>query len=127
MATLMQLMLGIFVLFPFLAVLLAWGVAIRVTGDRREAFLWGLYVGTLFFMLAVSALWQEVSGGTLGFWLSLLAAVALGAGLLVWLDRRRRAFSPGRALRAIWLTAFVVFVIEYVVLFCVGIVKTWLE
>ncbi|KWX07418.1 hypothetical protein TR75_03070 [Hydrogenibacillus schlegelii] len=125
MAQVIKALLGVLILLPPLPMVLAWGVALRATGDRREATLWALYVGTVFFLLADAALWQEVAGGIAGLVMTLAAAALAGGTLAAAFVRRRPSVGWARAFRIVWLAALFVFVIEYGVLFLIGVFRTW--
>lgn len=112
--------LSIIPIFPFLLIYL---ISIFLKKDKKKSFLVAMDVTTLFLLLSVSALFNNIFQSTFGFYLILLI-VLIAAGLIGGAQNRLKGQVDGkRLLRAVWRLSFLFMSVGYLVFMFVGLIK----
>jgi len=112
--------LSIIPIFPFLLIYL---ISTFLKKDKKKSFLVAMDVTTLFLLLSVSALFNNIFQSTFGFYLILLS-VLIAAGLIGGAQNRLKGQVDGkRLLRAVWSLSFLFMSVGYLVFMFVGLIK----
>ncbi|WP_410514505.1 DUF3397 domain-containing protein [Paenibacillus sp. BR2-3] len=112
--------LSVIPVFPFL---LVYFISIALKRDKKKSFLLAMDVTTLFLLLSVSALFNNIFQSGFGFYLILLI-VLIAAGLIGGAQNRLKGKVDGkRLLRAVWRLSFLFMSVGYVLFMLVGLFK----
>lgn len=112
--------LSVIPIFPFL---LVYFISVATGREPRRALMLAMDVTTLFLMLSVSALFNNLFSSSFGFYLTLLI-VLLAAGLIGGAQTRLKGQVNGkRLLRAVWRFSFLFMGAGYLLFMIVGLIK----
>jgi hypothetical protein len=112
--------LSVFPLIPFLIVLF---ISKLLKRDKKKSILLAMDVTTLFLLLSVSALFNNVFNNGFGFYLILLI-VLIAAGLIGGAQNRLKGKVDGkRLLRAVWRLSFMLMSVGYVLLMPISLIN----
>ncbi|WP_138493234.1 DUF3397 domain-containing protein [Paenibacillus pinistramenti] len=120
MGFLVQPMMALTVLpiIPFLLVFIGYYAWKR---DKKRSVLLAMDVTTLFLILSVSALFNQIFGTSFGFYLILLFMLVC-AGLIGGAQNRIKGkVDPKRLVRAVWRLSFLLTSAAYVIFFIIGL------
>ncbi|MFF2909690.1 DUF3397 domain-containing protein [Paenibacillus sp. NPDC057934] len=108
---------------PVVPFLLVYFIGTGMKKDRRKIFFLAMDVSTIFLLLSVSALFNNIFSSKSGFYLILLI-VLISAGLIGGAQNRMKGKVDGkRILRAVWRLSFIVMSTFYVLFMFVGLIK----
>lgn len=108
---------------PVIPFLIVYFTGIILKQEKRKTFLVAMDVTTLFLLLSVSALFNNIFKSGFGFYLILLI-VLICAGLIGGAQNRLKGKVDGkRLLRAVWRLSFLFMSIGYVLFMVVGLIK----
>ncbi|OBZ19118.1 hypothetical protein A8L34_06195 [Bacillus sp. FJAT-27264] len=108
---------------PVVPFLLVYFIGTGMKKDRRKTFFLAMDVSTIFLLLSVSALFNNIFSSKAGFYLILLI-VLISAGLIGGAQNRMKGKVDGkRILRAVWRLSFIVMSTFYVLFMFVGLIK----
>ena len=113
--------LSVLPVIPFAAVYLGTYLYSR---DRKQSIRLAMDVTMVFLIGSVSGLFNQLSGGSFGFF-GILLVMLICAGLLGNLQYRTKGkLDPVRIIRVIWRIGFFVLALLYVIFLLVGLVRT---
>ncbi|MRN55680.1 DUF3397 domain-containing protein [Paenibacillus monticola] len=108
---------------PVVPFLIVYYIGIGLKREKKKTFLLAMDVTTLFLLLSVSALFNNLFQSGFGFYLILLI-VLISAGLIGGAQNRLKGKVDGkRLLRAVWRLSFLFMSIGYLLFMVVGLVK----
>ncbi|GIO85278.1 hypothetical protein J25TS5_22100 [Paenibacillus faecis] len=112
---------GVLSVLPFIPFLLVYFVAIYMKKDKKTAIKLAMDVTTVFLILSVSALFNNVFGSKFGFYLILLILL-IAVGLIGGAQNRMKGkVDVRRLMRAVWRLTFAGTGLAYVLLFLISI------
>ncbi|MCL6605772.1 MAG: DUF3397 domain-containing protein [Paenibacillus sp.] len=110
-------------IIPILPFFLIYFISIALKKEKKKSILVAMDVTTLFLLLSVSALFNNIFQSTFGFYLILLI-VLIAAGLIGGAQNRLKGQVDGkRLLRAVWRLSFLFMSFGYLVFMFVGLIK----
>jgi len=108
---------------PFIPFLLVYFVSIVLKKEKKKSLLLAMDITTLFLLLSVSALFNNIFHNGFGFYLFLLI-ILIAAGLIGGAQNRLKGKVDGkRLLRAVWRLSFLFMSVGYLVFMFVGLIK----
>ncbi|WP_334071915.1 MULTISPECIES: DUF3397 domain-containing protein [Paenibacillus] len=112
---------GVLSVMPFIPFLLVYFIANYMKKDKKAAIKLAMDVTTVFLILSVSALFNNVFGSKFGFYLILLILL-IAVGLIGGAQNRMKGkVDVRRLLRAVWRLTFAGTGLAYVLLFLISI------
>ncbi|WP_310550257.1 DUF3397 domain-containing protein [Paenibacillus glufosinatiresistens] len=115
--------LGVLSVLPILPFVLVYGIGRFMKLDKRRCLFLAMDVTTVFLLLSVSALFNNIFDSRFGFFLILLI-VLIGAGLIGGAQNRLKGQIDGKRLfRAVWRLSFMLMGAGYVLFMVVGMIK----
>jgi len=92
--------------------------------DRKQSIRLAMDVTMVFLIGSVAGLFNQLFGGSFGFY-GILLVMLICAGLLGNLQYRTKGrFDPARIVRVIWRIGFFVLAVLYVILLLIGLIRT---
>ncbi|KAA9007615.1 DUF3397 domain-containing protein [Paenibacillus spiritus] len=115
--------LGVLSVLPVLPFVLVYGIGRFMKLEKRRCLFLAMDVTTVFLLLSVSALFNNIFDSRFGFFLILLI-VLIGAGLIGGAQNRLKGQIDGKRLfRAVWRLSFMLMGAGYVLFMVVGMIK----
>jgi len=112
--------LSIVPVFPFLIV---YFISIALKRDKRKSLLLAMDITTIFLLLSVSALFNNIFDSGWGFYL-ILIIVLIATGLIGGAQNRLKGKVDGkRLLRAVWRLSFMFMSAGYLLFMFIGLIK----
>lgn len=112
----------VFSMLPVIPFMLVYVIHRSIKHDKKAAILMAMDVTTLFLILSVSALFNNVSGSNFGFYLILLVLLIAGGLIGGAQNRMKGKVDVRRLLRAVWRLAFAGTGLAYIMLFLVSFI-----
>ncbi|MGG6309911.1 DUF3397 domain-containing protein [Paenibacillus macerans] len=107
---------------PVIPFLLVYFIHFAVRQDKKAALKLAMDVTTLFLILSVSALFNNVFHSTFGVYLILIVLLIAGGLIGGAQTRLKGRVDPRRLLRAVWRLAFAGTVLAYILLFLISFI-----
>lgn len=108
---------------PVVPFFIVYYIGLGLKREKKKTFLLAMDVTTLFLLLSVSALFNNIFQSGFGFYLILLI-VLISAGLIGGAQNRLKGKVDGkRLLRAVWRLSFLFMSIGYLLFMVVGLIK----
>jgi hypothetical protein len=116
--------LSVLPIIPFVAVYIG---TYLYSKDRKQSIRLAMDVTMVFLIGSVSGLFNQLIGGSFGFY-GILLVMLIGAGLLGNLQYRTKGkFDPVRIVRVVWRIGFFVLAVLYVVFLIIGLIRSVVE
>jgi hypothetical protein len=116
--------LSVMPFIPFAAVYIG---TYLYTRDRKQSIRLAMDVTMVFLIGSVSGLFNQLFGGSFGFY-GILLVMLIGAGLLGNLQHRTKGkLDPVRIIRVIWRIGFFVLAVLYIIFLIIGLIRTIVE
>ena len=113
--------LSVLPFIPFAAVYIGTYLYSR---DRKQSIRMAMDVTMVFLIGSVSGLFNQLFGGSFGFY-GILLVMLICAGLLGNLQYRTKGrFDPVRIIRVIWRIGFFVLALLYIIFLIIGLIRT---
>jgi hypothetical protein len=113
--------LSVLPFIPFAAVYIGTYLYSR---DRKQSIQLAIDVTMVFLIGSVSGLFNQLFGGSFGFY-GILLVMLIGAGLLGNLQHRTKGrFDPVRIVRIVWRVGFFVLAVLYIIFLIVGLIRS---
>ncbi|GGA20733.1 DUF3397 domain-containing protein [Paenibacillus physcomitrellae] len=106
---------------PIIPFLLVYGGYYLWKRDKRRSLLLAMDVTTLFLILSVSALFNQIFGTGFGFYLVLLFMLVCGGLIGGAQNRLKGKVNPKRLVKAVWRLSFLLTSVAYLIFFIVGL------
>ncbi|GGF77939.1 hypothetical protein GCM10010912_23720 [Paenibacillus albidus] len=108
---------------PVVPFLMVYFIGMGLKKDRKSTFLLAMDITTVFLLLSVSALFNNIFQSGFGFYLILLI-VLISAGLIGGAQNRLKGKVDGKRLfRAVWRLCFLFMGVGYLMFMFVGLIK----
>ncbi|MBD3918001.1 DUF3397 domain-containing protein [Paenibacillus sp. PR3] len=115
--------LAVIPVIPF--ALIYWGYG-SFANDRKKAFMLAMDVTTVLLVGCVAVLFNNIFGGSFGFYLIVLVLLLLGGFIGNMQFRKRGAVDSKKVFRAVWRIGFLFMSVLYVLFMFIGIGKVLL-
>ncbi|ANS75127.1 hypothetical protein AWM70_11375 [Paenibacillus yonginensis] len=105
---------------PIIPFLLVYAGSYIWKRDKRRSLLLAMDITTLFLILSVSALFNQIFGTGFGFYLILLFMLVCGGLIGSAQNRLKGQVNPKRLVKAVWRLSFLLTSVAYLIFFIIG-------